>query len=262
MRKRTISAVIMLLIFIPILLLGNIYYTIFGSIIGLMGLYEIMKPEKEIPGYMKFISYFVVLYLILYNYKYLFFDSVYPMSVMIVIFFIYVCSIIINKDSKKYNFKEAVTLLFDVFLIGILFNSFIRIRLLGEKTVIYCFLISIMTDTFAYFGGSLLGKHKLIPSISPNKTIEGSITGSLFGTVLATGYYYLVIGHNNILEIIILSFILTIISQIGDLFFSSIKRYYKIKDYSNLIPGHGGVLDRLDSSLFVILGFILYLSIR
>ena len=262
MKKRFISAIIMLLIFIPILLLGDKYYAIFGSIIGLMGLYELLKQEKNIPSYMKYISFFVALYLILYNYKYYFFENLYPMSAIIIIFFIYAFSIIINKDSKKYNFKEVITILFDVFLIGILFNSFIRVRLLGEKTVIYCFLISILTDTFAYIGGSLFGKHKLCPNISPNKTIEGSISGSIIGTIGATVYYALVIGNTNILEIVILSFILTIISQMGDLFFSSIKRYYKIKDYSNLIPGHGGVLDRLDSSLFVILGFVLYLVIR
>ena len=262
MKKRVISAIIMLLIFIPILLIGGTTYAICGSIVGLMGLYELMKPEKDIPDYMKLISYFITLYLILYNYKYLFFDEVYPRTAIIIIIFIYCFSIIINKDSKKYNFKEFITLLFDVFLIGILFNSFIRIRLLGEKTVIYCFLISILTDTFAYLGGSFFGKHKLSPSISPNKTIEGSVIGSIMGTVGATVYYALVIGNTNILEISLVSFLLTIISQMGDLFFSSIKRYYKIKDYSHLIPGHGGVLDRLDSSLFVVLGFVLYLIIR
>ena len=148
--------------------------------------------------------------------------------------------------------------LFDVFLIGILFNCFIRIRGLGEKVVIYCFLISSMTDTFAYLGGSLLGKHKLISHISPNKTVEGSITGSIMGTIIGSIYYYLVIGNIEIYVIIVLSLGLTILSQMGDLF----KRYYKIKDYSNIIPGHGGVLDRLDSSLFVILGFLLYFVIR
>lgn len=262
MKKRIISAIVMLLIFIPILLLGSTYYAVFGSIVGLMGLYELMKPEKNIPNYMKFLSCFITLYLILYNYKYLYFEEVYPMSVIITIFFVYSLSLIINKNFKKYNFKETITLIFDVFLIGILFNYFIRVRLLGEKIVIYCFLISIITDTFAYLGGSIFGKHKLIPNVSPNKTIEGSISGSVMGTILATVYYALVIGNNNLLEITFLSFGLTILSQIGDLFFSSIKRYYQIKDYSNLIPGHGGVLDRLDSSLFVILGFVLYLIIR
>ena len=117
-----------------------------------------------------------------------------------------------------------------------------------------------MTDTFAYFGGSLFGRNKLIPSISPNKTVEGSICGSLMGTIVGSIFYYFVIG-GNLIEIIIVSFILTILAQVGDLFFSSIKRYYKIKDFSNLIPGHGGVLDRLDSVLFVILGFLLYINI-
>ena len=107
----------------------------------------------------------------------------------------------------------------------------------------------------------MLGKHKLSPSISPNKTVEGSIIGSIMGTILGSLFLYFVIGSTNILEIILLSFILTLVSQLGDLFFSSIKRTYKVKDFSNLIPGHGGVLDRLDSVLFVILGFLVYIII-
>ena len=129
---------------------------------------------------------------------------------------------------------------------------------MGLEQVIYCFVISITTDTFAYIGGSLLGKHKLAPTISPNKTIEGSIIGSLMGTMMGSAFYYNIIDKSNLWLVILISFILTILAQIGDLFFSSIKRSYKIKDFSNLIPGHGGVLDRLDSVLFVILGFLLY----
>ena len=103
-----------------------------------------------------------------------------------------------------------------------------------------------------------MGKHKLAPTISPNKTIEGSIIGSLMGTMMGSAFYYNIIDKSNLWLVILISFILTILAQIGDLFFSSIKRSYKIKDFSNLIPGHGGVLDRLDSVLFVILGFLLY----
>ena len=146
-------------------------------------------------------------------------------------------------------------------LIGIMFNSFIRIRLLGLYPVIYCFLISTMTDTFALFGGKLFGKHKLAPLISPNKTIEGSVIGSLFGTIIACIFYYFVIGNMSIGVILLLSFVLTIFGQMGDLFFSNIKRFYNVKDFSNIIPGHGGILDRLDSVIFVILGYLLYILI-
>mgnify|MGYP002626717432 CR=1 FL=1 len=191
MKKRLISAIVMIAIFVPILLLGSTYYAILSSILGLVGLWELIRLEKNIPDYMKLISFFTCLYLILYNYGNQFYYDIFNYPAMVIIFLIYSLSVIIKNDLKKYTTKEAMFLFASVIIIGLLFNSFIRIRML----------------------------------------------------------------------IILLSFGLTIVSQIGDLFFSSIKRTYNIKDYSNLIPGHGGILDRLDSVLFVILGFLLYIII-
>lgn len=111
------------------------------------------------------------------------------------------------------------------------------------------FLIAFSSDIFAYFSGKLFGKHKLIPHISPNKTIEGSL-GAIFGTTLVVTLYSIIFGLNlNLL--IPLSIIGSILAQLGDLFASSIKRYNGLKDFGNLIPGHGGIIDRFDSILFV-----------
>ena len=261
MKKRIISAIVMLIIFIPVLLLGDLYYPILGSILGIMGLWEILNLEKKVPNYMKVLTYFIGLFLILYNYKILDLEYLYSFPIIISITFVYLFSVIINKDFKKYTYKEALWLLVIVFLIGLFFNSFIKIRLLGIYPVLYCFIISAMTDTFAYLGGSMFGKYKLAPDVSPNKTVEGSMIGSILGTIISSVFYYFVIGNIEIYQLILLSFILTTVGQLGDLFFSSIKRYYKVKDFSNLIPGHGGILDRLDSTLFVILGYLLYISV-
>ena len=257
MKTRVISAILMLIIFIPILLVGDLFYVIFSSIIGLIALWEVMKPEKKIPIYMKLFSLFICLFLILYNCHDVNYYNIFNYPIIMGIFLLYSLTIIITNDLSKYNYKDSVYLMVIVLIIGLLFNGFIKIRMIGLLPVIYCFIISITTDTFAYVGGRLFGKHKLSPSISPHKTIEGSIVGSLMGTLLASSFYYFVMGNSMWLSILI-SFSLTILCQVGDLFFSSIKRYYKIKDYSNIIPGHGGVLDRLDSVLFVILGFLLY----
>ena len=121
-------------------------------------------------------------------------------------------------------------------------------------------LITILTDTFALFGGKLVGKHKFT-SISPNKTIEGCIIGSLISTFVVTMYYINLINVNtNILIVICLILFLSVVGQVGDLFFSAIKRENKVKDFSNLIPGHGGILDRLDSIIFVMFAFIIIIS--
>ena len=125
---------------------------------------------------------------------------------------------------------------------------------------IYIFIISFMTDTYAYIGGRLIGKH-MFTDISPKKTIEGCLIGALTGTFIGTMFYYTLIGDLSLIKIIIMSFVLTLLSEIGDLVFSSIKRYFNKKDYANLIPGHGGILDRFDSVIFVSLGLALMLSI-
>ena len=96
-----------------------------------------------------------------------------------------------------------------------------------------------------------IGKHKLIPNVSPNKTIEGSLIGTLVSVIFCSLFYlYQVDPAANIIVVILITLILNIFSQLGDLFFSAIKREYGIKDFSNLMPGHGGILDRFDSLFF------------
>ena len=261
MKKRIISAIIMIMLFVPFLLLGDYFYLVLGLILGIMSLWEMMRLEKNIPIYLRFISYMVCLLLIVFQYDSKTYFDMINFPIIASMFFIYSFSIIINKDIKKYTYKDGMWLFIVTLLIGVMFNSFIKLRYLGLYPVIYCMIVSTMTDTFALFGGKLFGKNKLIETISPNKTVEGSIVGTLFGTILGTMFYVLVIGNLNIWVTILLTLVLSMFGQFGDLFFSSIKRFYKVKDFSNLIPGHGGILDRLDSLLFIIMGYLLYIMI-
>ena len=142
------------------------------------------------------------------------------------------------------------------------FNVLIIVRNFSLDYIIYLFLITIMTDTFAYFTGLLIGRHKLMEKISPKKTIEGVVGGTLMAVLIASTYYHIIIdGSLSYVNLILITMVLSLIGQVGDLVFSSIKRYYKQKDFSNIIPGHGGVLDRLDSIIFVALAFILFIDI-
>lgn len=138
------------------------------------------------------------------------------------------------------------------------FTSIVYIRdsgVHGKILLVMMFAAPWVTDTFAYLFGRLLGKHKLIPEVSPKKTVEGSVAGILFCTV-----YVLLFGFIctkiwdvscNYVVLAILGVVLSIVGQIGDLAMSVIKREYDIKDYGKIMPGHGGALDRFDSVLAV-----------
>lgn len=134
---------------------------------------------------------------------------------------------------------------------------FLRDSVGGAYTYLLVFIGAWVTDIFAYFCGMLFGKHKLIPEVSPKKTIEGSICGTLFCGVSFILYGILIdrfVEHATRTSLLVLfayGIIVAIVSQIGDLCMSAIKRHYGIKDFGKLFPGHGGMLDRFDSILAV-----------
>lgn len=181
----------------------------------------------------------------------------YPL-VLLVLFITYVLK------HHEYTIADLGASLLQFFYCVFIFGFLINIYGLenGKILIWYVFLGSWATDIFAFCVGKTIGKHKFT-SISPNKTIEGCI-GGVIGAVIAFGVYtYLM---NMLFDInlpmglmLIFGVICSIISQIGDLFASSIKRYTGIKDFGDLLPGHGGILDRFDSTIFVIpLVYILF----
>jgi len=267
MKTRIISAIIMTIIFLPILILGGVPYIVVGSILALLGLYELLRLEK-VPFLMKIISYILCLFIIISDFLIKDFNS-FNYYLIMGMFLLYSIIMIINSDLEKYDYKKCLWLLMSTLMIGFMFKNFINVRVVESLslnnisnlyTVLYLFLITITTDSFALFCGKLFGKHKLIPKVSPNKTIEGSVGGTIFGTILPV-VFLMIVGYKISILVVVKTFILTIICAFGDLFFSSIKRFHGIKDFSNLIPGHGGILDRLDSILFVVSAYIIMVNI-
>ncbi len=149
--------------------------------------------------------------------------------------------------------SSFVTLIL-MYIVGGL-SAIILIRDMPQGNVFYplVFVAAWGTDIFAYFIGMLFGKHKLIPDVSPKKTVEGAVGGILGTTALFAVYGILFLHLETIQYIVLIAFapFVSVIAQVGDLLMSLIKRNYGIKDYGKLLPGHGGVLDRFDSIIAV-----------
>lgn len=251
MKKRILSGSVIVLVLILSFVLNEMFFTLLISACSIIGLKEILDAKfkkQEVIG-INIVSYPLLLGIVLSGNLF----SCDKIIFIVLTILILLSLMVIYNDNKKYNINDALYVIGMIIFLGLSFNSLIYFRNTDISKCIYIFLIACITDSYAYLGGSLIGKHKLT-TISPKKTWEGSIVGSLVGTIVGTVFYMVVIGDMVLVSVIVLSLVLTIISQIGDLVFSSIKRYFDIKDYSNLIPGHGGVLDRFDSILFVALG--------
>ena len=253
MKKRVLSAIIMILIFVPLLLIGGIPFAILMTFLAVGAMYELItirEKKKEFPTLMKIISYLLIIFSIVLTYNQNLFS--YKMSYQLISFIVLLFLLpILLKDKKEmdYDINDALYLIGSLLFINISFNLILVIRNYSLNYLIYLLLITVITDTFA-------------PSISPHKTIEGFIGGILMGSFVATTFYYTVIDSGISLAILILTTLfLAVVGQLGDLVFSSIKRTFNVKDFSNIIPGHGGILDRLDSLIFVILAFILVMGL-
>ena len=265
MKTRILGAIIVVGVFIPFLIIGELPFAIFMAALALASLYEMLKvreTKKKFPILLKIFAYILVVAFSLYNINSIDFRYMFDYRVMAFLIFLFLLPMVFVNDTKKYNLNDALYLVGSVLFIGLSYNLIIITRNYDISYVIYLLLITTLTDTFALITGKLVGKHKLCPKISPNKTIEGLIGGLIMGTFVATAFYGTVINTDmSLVFIVFITFVLCGVGQLGDLVFSSIKRYYDVKDYSNIIPGHGGILDRLDSLIFVTLAFIILIGL-
>lgn len=264
MKTRIISAIVALLIFIPIFINGGMIFDVAVFVLAVLGLKEFLdvkKSKKEMPFFIEFISYISLGLIIFFNSSNNYMLSV-DYRMIAGLFLTFLIPTVLYHDRSLYSINDAFYLIGGVFFLGISFSLFTLLRNEGMEILLYLLLISIFTDTFAYFVGMLIGKNKLLENISPKKTIEGMIGGTVLSVIIASNFYYTVIDSSLPLYIIVfMTTFLSIIGQFGDLVFSAIKRYYGKKDFSNIMPGHGGILDRLDSIIFVALGFMFFISL-
>lgn len=219
------------------------------SMIGLFELYRVKKIQNRIMGYVGYVT--VAAY-----YGLLWFREERYMMLMSIAFLMILMTIYVF-TFPRYQMDEVTVAFFGVFYVAVMLSYLYQVRVMpdGRYVVWLIFLSAWGCDTCAYCVGMLMGRHKLAPMLSPKKSIEGAIggiagatlLGFIYGTVFAS---FMTQVENPQLACALACAIAAVISQIGDLAASAIKRDHKVKDYGHLIPGHGGILDRFDSMLF------------
>ena len=225
------------------------------SLIGMQELYRAMHVRKEGFGALELVSYAGVLliYLLLIPE-----DSAYPLMGVIASLVLIMCVYVFCYPA--YQAGQIMAAFFGIVYVGVMLSYIYQTRMLlgGQFHVWLIFLCSWGCDTCAYCVGVLIGKHKMAPVLSPKKSIEGAV-GGVAGAVLL-GVIYAFFTKGGMVEYGIICGVGALISMVGDLAASAIKRNQGIKDYGKLIPGHGGILDRFDSVIFTA-PVIYYLSL-
>lgn len=249
---RLISGIILVILAVIVVSQGGALLFVTTAAIALIGLFEfyrVMGIEKKpmgIIGYLTALSYFGLLW----------FDGEAYVTLMVIVALMFLMGLYVF-TFPKYRTEEVMTSFFGVFYVAVTLSYLYQVREMTDGSYLawLIFFSAWGCDTFAYCVGMLFGKHKLAPVLSPKKSIEGAV-GGVVGAALLGYLYALLLGHRMVgiddprLACAGACAIAAVISQVGDLAASAIKRNHGIKDYGHLIPGHGGILDRFDSMLF------------
>ena len=254
MRTRVITAIVMVALMIPFFVFSHtVAFPILMAFLGVVGVFEMQgcigTRKHGIASVPPMLVAAGLPFLVRFGNGERIFDYLFPIAFALIAFELIVAVFsgeVFGVESAALSGATGVYVAFG-------FASLVMLRDLpfGQYIYFLAFIIPWVTDTFAYFSGRLFGKHKLIPTVSPKKTVEGSVGGTVFAVIL-TVLYGFVVGQisdakPDYLSLAIVAFVVSLLSQCGDLVMSLVKRRFGIKDYGKLFPGHGGVLDRFDS---------------
>lgn len=247
-KTRLISGIVLVIIALATIISGSwiLFFTLLAvSLIGMRELYKVMKVSDEHVTVLELVGYLgAVLYYIAMKADFGNYGTMAIIISMILILFVYVFGY------PKYHAEQVMAAFFGVVYVAVMLSFIYLTRSLpdGKFLVWLIFLCSWGCDTCAYCVGVLIGKHKMAPVLSPKKSVEGAI-GGVVGAVLL-GVAYAAATGGELAAYGIICGVGALISMVGDLAASAIKRNQEIKDYGKLIPGHGGILDRFDSVIF------------
>ena len=244
-KTRLISGIVLVIIALATIISGSwiLFFTLLAvSLIGMRELYKVMKVSDEHVTVLELVRYLgAVLYYIAMKADFGNYGTMAIIISMILILFVYVFGY------PKYHAEQVMAAFFGVVYVAVMLSFIYLTRSLpdGKFLVWLIFLCSWGCDTCAYCVGMLIGKHKMAPVLSPKKSIEGAV-GGVAGAALL-GVIYAAATQGKMAEYALICAVGALISMVGDLAASAIKRNQNIKDYGKLIPGHGGILDRFDS---------------
>lgn len=267
MRTRILTALVALCVLIPVLLLSHTWlFPVMVTVCCLIALWEIFKcvgVQKNlwitVPLYLS--AVFVIMSFRLFRQLFDYGMESFVVRVAVpcmMLVILYLFAVLVFSKGKILVESAAVAGFMSLYIIAAFMALlFLRDSQSGAYTYLLIFIGAWVTDSFAYFTGILFGKHKLIPEISPKKTIEGSIGGTLFcgGAFMLYGvaiaHFVESANRMNLALLFVYGIVVSVVSQVGDLSLSAVKRHYGIKDFGKIFPGHGGILDRFDSILAV-----------
>lgn len=266
MRTRVITSFLGLAVLLPIMYFSDRWiFVILISLLSFISMHEIIRCIGQQKRFIEtFPAYIIAAFLPAFA-RITKFQGIFIVAAT-ALFFIYMFYLLcISMLSKRdYDLDEASVLFTLSFYIIMGYTCIVLMRGLpnGEYVYLLAFIGAWCTDTFAFFCGKLFGKHKLVPEISPKKTIEGAIGGTLF-CVLGFLIFGFAVGKifdeaPNYLALGVIGFISACVAQFGDLITSSIKRKYGKKDFGSILPGHGGIMDRFDS--IIAIGPFIYIT--
>ena len=254
MKQRIITGVIAAALFIPMVVLGGWPFTVIIYAISAIGLYELFRMKGlsifSVHGFISILFLFMFLMPNKWAIPLMETTGYTKIDLALIAVLLLLTYTVVVKN--RYTFEDAAYSIMGSLYVGIGFLYFIETRLVGIEYVIFALVIIWTTDSGAYFTGKKFGKRKLWPEISPNKTIEGFIGGIATAIIFALIFQWVSPISSSYVTLIVVTILASIFGQIGDLVESALKRHYNVKDSGNILPGHGGILDRFDSLLFVL----------
>ena len=273
MKERAIAAFFALLLVLPLLfyggVLGILILTGVACVIGTGELWNMFSNERSLPRTVLFVLYsvyltvFGVLTIDALNGVPLQFVSIDLMVVLVPsVFVLWLSALFLIPDNKE-GMTFAGNATFGLIYLPVLLSTFVELRAINDDGLLWVVLAMILTwsaDTGAYFAGRSFGKNKLFPRVSPKKTIEGVYGGVMLAIVVAVAYTSTWLPNVDIVSAGLMGAVLAVLSVVGDLVESMMKRAFGVKDSGKLMPGHGGIIDRLDSLLFTFPVMLIYVT--